>query len=159
MARGPFASLGGPMSDSRGYCYEGRKFNTLKCLRCEISKPVWYFGIKAKSGERRLTCKACRAKLRHRVKVDQDQRYHGVFDGMDLDPLWDINSNEAAHKMIDRRAEAVRGLLLKESRDKKPHGGVVERTIADEIRAGKKAWRAVRRLAWAPMPLKLLESD
>lgn len=144
---------------SRGYAYSGVKFSTIKCRKCENVKPIWYFGISERTGERRKICKACRARLKHTVKVDPDERFVGVFDGLELNPIWDLNSNRTAQAMIGRRAEAVKDLLAKEMKEKKPQGNNIERTIADEIKAGKRAWRAVRQLAWAPIPLILPESD
>lgn len=86
--------------------------------------------------------------------ITADERFEGVFDGLDLDPTWDLNSNSAAHDMIDRRAKAVGDLLMREMRKRSPRTNA-ERTIADEIQAGKNAWRSVRRLAMSAMPLNL----
>ena len=146
------------MSKTRTYCYNGQKFGSMKCRRCNERKPIWYFGISSKTGERRKTCKACRARLKQRVRVDNNKRFEGVFDGLDLNPLWDLNSNGVAQEMIDRRSEAVRVLIMNELREKNPKKDTYPRTIADEIQAGKKAWRAIHRLARAPMPLNLPEA-
>lgn len=140
------------MSKSRRYHYCNTSFVSIKCRQCGVVKSASYFAIRSDTGEHRQTCRACRARMKN--LITSDERFAGVFTGLDLNPEWDLNSNSDGHNMIIRRTEAVRDLILREMR-KRSYQDTAERTISDEIKAGKNARRSIRRLARSAMPLNL----
>ena len=131
----------------------------VKCVHCEIKKPVWYFGIKPETGDRRKICKACRALLKHRRgRVHPDKRFKNVFDGLDVN-ITNLNFDREAQDLIAKRAEAIKTFVLQEMQNKDSHQPEFVRTIVDEIRVGKRAWRSIFKLAIAPMPLDIPYTD
>lgn len=138
------------MEKSRIYSYaSNKKYSTIKCRHCGLDKPIWYFRVKVDTGNRRTTCKLCQSKMERLSKSNHNKRFDGIFDGLDFDEKSDVNTNVEIHNVIESRIGVVKKLKL---RIKKLEGGhrlfpKVERTIADEIKAGKQAWRSIRKLS------------
>lgn len=146
------------MEKSRPGSYVSRKCSKIICHQCKVEKPIWYFRVNDDTGERRTTCKLCMSKIRKSSKFCSDKRFKGVFDGLDWNSRLDLNVHEELHKIIEFRIQAVKTLILKEKEEMDRPFIEAKRTIADEIHAGNRAWRSIRRLARAPMPLNLFES-
>lgn len=121
------------------------KCSKIKCRKCKIFKPTWYFRVRSDTGNHRTVCNLCEYKRSRENKEKYIDRFDGLFEGLD----W--NSDKELYEVLPSRIAAVRSLVLCEKRNKNRSTSMTERTIADEIKAGKSAWRSIRRLARASL--------